>query len=387
MTYALDEEQRQVKESAARFLKKEYSCDQLHIVEEKNKAYAEDIWNHLVELGWSGLLIHEDYGGWGGTPGAFQTLLVLLEEMGRHLFVGPYFSTMLFGALAIARHGTEDQKRAILPRIASGELKVTLAAEEMLGPRDLTEIETMAMAYADGYELSGTKALVEGANDLDFCLCAARTVEGRSGWDGLTLFVVDLKSEGITIKDLPTVGLERQCEVSFNEVKVDYASVLGDAHRGGAVLDDLLAFAAVEKCAEMVGALEASLDMTVRYAMERVQYGRPIGSNQVIQHYLANVWMDLARSREILAKAASVIDQKRLASEFASVAKAWVGKALLRSTERCLQIHGAIGTTKEHNISFYYKQAMAWDRSAGSSNWHVRRVAQSLRDGRMIGLT
>jgi alkylation response protein AidB-like acyl-CoA dehydrogenase len=376
-----------LRETAVAFLKKEYACEPLHVIEEKAKGYSENIWRKVVEQGWTGVIIPEQYGGWSESEDSFRTLLVLLEQMGRYLFVAPYFSTMVFGAFAILRYGTEEQKLGLLPKIAEGEVRICAALQEGFNTFHPCEIATPAVSVPGGYELvRGTKLFVESAAMSDLCLCPARTLEGSSGWDGITLFLLDLKSPGVTLTEIATLGLEKQYELSLKQVKVEAASVLGELHQGGTVLQQLLNVAAVARSAEMVGALSGGLDMTMHYAMERVQYGKAIATNQVIQHYLANIWIDVVSSRHILDKAASMLDGSEMGRVFASIAKAWVGKALVRSTERCVQIHGAIGTTKEHSISYYYKQAKAWDLSMGSSDWHLGQVARALKQGTMAGL-
>jgi alkylation response protein AidB-like acyl-CoA dehydrogenase len=383
MTHIPAEELLVLKETAAKFMKNEYAREPLYLIEEKALAYSEDLWRKLAELGWTGVLIPEEYGGWGGGEDGYQLLLILLEEMGRHLYVGPYFSTML-GALSLLKYGTTEQKQTILPGVAAGTTRMTFAWYEPLSDC-ADDIAAFAVETGTGYELTGTKVLVENAHVSDFCICPVRTIEGSAGWQGVTLFLVDLKSAGVVVEEIPTLGLEKECAVTLRQVKVGRDQVVGELHGAGAALGDLIAAASLARGQELSGALAAALDMTVQYSQERSQYGKAIGANQVIQHYLANIWMDLVKSRQILSRAASMTDPASRRS-LCAMAKAWVGQAAVRSTERCVQIHGAIGTTKEHNISYYYKQAMAWDLSVRSSQWHLNRVSQLLKDGALEGL-
>ena len=284
MDLALSEEQEMLKKMARDFLADKFPKTVVKEIEESESGYSPEIWREMAELGWTGLVFPEEYGGGGMT---FLDLAVLLEEMGWACLPGPYFSTVVLGGLPILDIGSEEQKKEYLPKIAGGELIFTLALTEASASYDPAAIEFRATADKDAYILNGTKLFVPDAHIADYMLCVARTSDGAKAEDGITIFVVDAKSPGISSTVLKTIANDKLCEVVFHQVKVPEGNILGELDRGWGEVKKTVERAAVAKCCEMVGCVQQALDMTIDYAKERKQYDRPIGSFQVIQHYCA----------------------------------------------------------------------------------------------------
>jgi alkylation response protein AidB-like acyl-CoA dehydrogenase len=376
MNLDLTEEQEMLRTSARDFLTKECPKTLVRKLEEDEKGYSPELWRKMAELGWMGLVLPEQYNGMGM---GFLDLVILLQEMGRNILPGPFFSTVVLGSLPILNSGTEEQKKEFLPKIATGDMILTLAFTEPSARYDAAGVQTKATAKGDGFVLDGTKLFVENAHIADYIICVARTKKGTAPEDGITLFLVDARSPGIKCEVMPTIGADKLCEVVFKNVKVPKSNMLGKLNEGWPITAKALEYATIAKCAEMVGGQEAALDMTLAYVKERVQYGKPIGSFQVIQHYCANMWMNVETSRDILYKAAWNVAEglPESASEVA-VAKGWINEAYKFVTERAVQCHGAIGTTRDHDIGLYYRRAKAGELAFGDTDFQKELVAQKL---------
>jgi alkylation response protein AidB-like acyl-CoA dehydrogenase len=375
MNLDLTEEQEMLRTSARDFLSKECPKSLVRKLEEDEKGFSPELWSKMAELGWLGLVLPEEYSGMGM---GFMDLIILLQEMGRNIVPGPFFSTVVLGNLPILNSGTEEQKKEFLPKIASGEMILTMAITEPSARYDAAGIETKATAQGDNFVINGTKLFVENAHIADYIICATRTKKSKKPEDGITLFLVDAKSAGVKCEVMPTIGADKLCEVVFDNVTVPKKNMLGQLHKGWPIAAKAMEQAAIAKCAEMVGGCEASMDMTLAYVKERVQYGRPIGSFQVIQHYCANMWSNVETSRNILYMAAWKVAEGLPANKDVAVAKGWINEAYKFVTERAMQCHGAIGTTRDHDIGLYYRRAKAAELAFGDTDFQRELVAQGI---------
>ncbi|MGB5926087.1 MAG: acyl-CoA dehydrogenase family protein [Dehalococcoidia bacterium] len=375
MDLGLSEEQEMLKKSACDFLQKECPKRLIRQLDESDEGYSVELWRRMAELGWVGLVFPEKYGGSGRS---FLDLTILLEEMGYNIVPGPFFSTVVLGGLAILAAGSEEQKMEFLPKIARGEMILSLALTEPAASYDAASVKTKAIARNGEYVIKGTKLFVLNANVADYILCVARTKETKDPEDGITVFLVDARSPGLTCTLLKTLARDKQCEVVLDNVTVSEKSVVGKRDEEWPMVKDILQKAAVAKCAEMVGGAQAALDMAVNYAKERVQFGRPIGSFQAIQHYCANMAMDVGGSRFVTYKAAWKVSEGLPAALDAAIAKAWVSEAYARVTLSAHQIFGAIGFTMDHDIHLYYRQAKAAEIIFGGADFHRAIVAHEL---------
>ena len=375
MDLGLSEEQEMLKTSARDFLQKECSKQLVKQLDESDTGYSPELWRKMAELGWMGLIFPEKYGGSGGS---FLDLIVLLEEMGHNILPGPFFSTVVLCGLTILASGTEEQKRELLPKIANGEMILALALTEPSASYDAASIKAKATAHNDDYIINGTKLFVLDANVADCILCVARTKETKNPEDGLTIFLVDAKSPGIKCTLLKTLARDKQCEIVLDNVTLPKKNILGKLDQGWPIVKDTLQKATAAKCAEMVGGAQAALEMTVKYAKERVQFNRPIGSFQAIQHYCANMVTDVDGARFITYKAAWELSEGLPATKDVAVAKAWTSEAYGRVTLLAHQIFGAIGFTMDHDIHLYYRRAKAGEIMFGDGDFQRAIVAQEL---------
>ena len=370
MDLGLSEAQQMLKNSAQEFLEAECPDTYVREMEDDERGYTAEMWQKLAEQGWLGLIIPEKY---GGVELEFQDLIILLEEMGRHMLPGPYFSTEAMGGMSIMEAGTEDQKQEYLPRIAEGQIIVTLALNEPSGRWDAEGIQLTADKSGDGYVLNGTKLFVPNAHVSDNLVVAART--GEEDTD-ISLFIVSSQAKGVTQNLLKTIASDRQSEVVFEKVEVPSSALLGEKNAGWATIEKVLQWGAIGKCAEMSGGGQEVLDMTVEYAKQRTQFGRPIGTFQAIQHHCANMATDVEGAKFITYQAAWKLSEGLPAEREVAMAKAWVSEAYRRVCALGHQSHGAIGFTKEHNMQLYSRRAKAAELAFGDADLHLEKVAE-----------
>ena len=373
MDLGLNETQQMLKNSAREFLQAECPDTYVRAMEEDARGYTPDMWQKIAEQGWLGLIFPEEYGGVGLT---YLDLSVLLEEMGRALLPGPFFSTIVMGGMAIMDAGTDEQKRRLLPQICDGQHIVTLALTEPSARWDAAGIQTTAAQNAAGaWTLNGTKLFVPNAHVADTYIVAARTGDAERD---ITLFFVPGDADGVTQTLLKTIASDRQSEITLDGVSLPAEAALGEVNKGWDTIEKVLAWGAIGKCAEMVGGAEQVLEMTVEYAKQRTQFGRPIGSFQAIQHHCANMATDVEGSRYITYQAAWLLSEGEAAAQEVAMAKAWVSDAYRRICALGHQCHGAIGFTKEHNMQLYSRRAKAAELAFGDTDFHLETVADGL---------
>ena len=375
MDLTLSEEQKMLKDMARDFLTDKFPKAVVKEIEESESGYSPEAWKEMAELGWMGLVFPEEH---GGAEMTFLDLAMLLEEMGAACLPGPYFSTVMLGGLPILAFGTDAQKQEYLPKIASGELIFTTALTEASAGYRAADVKVTATADGDNYVINGTKLFVPDANVADYMLVVARTGDGAGAEDGITVFIVDAKSPGISTQVLKTIANDKLCEVVFNQVKVNKESILGELDQGWMVAKAIVGQAAVGKCCEMVGCIQQALDMTIEYAKERKQYDRPIGSFQVIQHYCADMATDVDGTRLSTYQAAWRVSEGLPCTQEVAIAKAWAGQACQRVMALAHQIHGAIGVTIDHDLQYYTRRAKAAEVTFGDTEFYREVVAQEM---------
>jgi alkylation response protein AidB-like acyl-CoA dehydrogenase len=375
MDISLSEEQELLQGSARDFLQKECPIRLVRAMEEDDAGYDPTLWRQMADLGWIGLILPEEYGGSGGTV---VDLVVLMEEFGRALVPGPFVPTVVQVGLPILWAGSDQQKRAYLPGLAQGELIGSMAWHEPSATSQPSGLDATATQQGEDYVLNGTKLCVPFAHVADYLLTVARTGTGATPADGITLFLVDARSAGVAITKLATIADDHQCEVVLTEVRVPRKQVLGEPGKGWAIVDRVLQYGAVAKCAEMVGIAQQAFDITLNYAKTRVQFGRPIGSFQAIKHKLANMVIDVDGSRYVTYRAAWLLREGLPASHEIAVAKAWTNEACRRVVKEGQQVHGGIGYTKEYDLQLYTRRAKAAEIAFDDSDTHRETVATSL---------
>jgi alkylation response protein AidB-like acyl-CoA dehydrogenase len=375
MDLGLSEEQEMLKRTAREMLEAECPKTLVRDMEEDEKGYSPELWQKLVEQGFMGLPFPEKYGGAGFE---FLDLMVLVEEFGRALVPGPYFYTVVVAGMAINESGTEEQKQEYLTKISEGQAIMTLAHTEPSGRWDAGGVSVTGVADGDDFILNGVKLFVPDAHVSDYLIVTARTKESDDPNEGITAFIVDAKSAGINYEVLKTIASDKQCEVELNDVRVPRTNVLGNVDEGWPIVEQALRRGAVGKCAEMVGNSQQVLEIAVDYAKNRVQFGRPIGSFQAVQHHCANMATDVDGSRFITYQAAWKLSEGLPCDKEISMAKAWVSEACRRVDGLGHQVHGGIGFTKEHDMQLFFRRAKQAELFFGDADFHREKVAQEI---------
>ena len=377
MQFAFTEEQEELREAARAFLADHNSADRVREVMESDSGWDEDVWKRIgSELGWPCLIVPEAYGGIGLTS---VELVALLEVMGEALLCAPFFSSICLAGQALLEFGSEAQKQEHLPELAAGQLTATLALCEADGRWDLSAIATTATHDGDDYVLRGTKRYVLDGHAASLIVVAARA-EGSEGDEGVSSFVVPGDAPGLSRRALPTLDqTRRQAELMFDGVRVPASACMGEQGSAAAPLRRTLDRAAIALAAEQVGGAQRCLDMTVAYAKEREQFGRPIGSFQAIKHKCADmmVLVESARSAAYYAGCVAAEQGASLATA-ASLAKSYCSDAYFRCAAESIQIHGGVGFTWEYDPHLHFKRAQ-WGRGfLGDPDWHRDRIADGL---------
>ncbi|MBW1674025.1 MAG: acyl-CoA/acyl-ACP dehydrogenase [Deltaproteobacteria bacterium] len=375
MDFDLNGEQRLLKQSVHDFLVKECPKELVRELDESDEGYSPELWGKMAELGWMGLVFPEEY---GGLDFSFFELIILLEEMGYNICPGPLFSTVVLGGLPILTWGNEEQKKEFLPKIASGDMKLTLALTEQHASYDVSSIRAEAVFDNGEYVINGAKLFVPDATVVDYFLCVVKTNEGKNAGEGVTIFLVDSKSPGIKCTLLKTLSRNKQCEVLFDNVRVPEDNILGEPDRGWLAMKDLLEKAAVARCAKMVGGAQAVFDMSLQHAKRRIQFNRPIGSFQAVQHHMANMWIDVHTSRNMLYKTAWKISERVPASLEVAMTKVHISDACRRVSVLGHDILGAISFTMEHDMHLYYRRAKEGELAFGDADFQRKIVAREL---------
>jgi alkylation response protein AidB-like acyl-CoA dehydrogenase len=375
MDFGFSQEQELLRATARKFFGNECPSTFVRKMMDDPAGTTPELWQKLAEQGWLGLVYPEAFGGAGL---GFVDLTVLMEEMGRVVMPGPYFSTVLLGGLAIFEAGSEAQKREWLTRIASGAARVTLAWTEPNARWDAAGVTLEARHAGGRFTLSGTKLFVPDAHTADAMVVVARTASGASPEDGVSLFLVPKDARGLAVTLLPTMDQTRKlCEVTLNDVSIPAAALVGEPGKGWAPLGRVLARASVALCAEMCGGAQKVLDMTTEYAKIRIAFGRPIGSYQGVKHRAADMLVDVENAKSITYYAAWAVDENVPEAPLAaSMAKAYVSDAYRKVASAGIQLHGGIGFTWEHDLHLYFKRAKGSEFSFGDATYHRERVAQ-----------
>ena len=375
MDFGFSPEQEMLRATARKFLENECTSGFVRARMEEPAGVTDEFWAKLAEQGWLGLVYPEEHGGSGL---GFVDLTVLMEEMGRVVMPGPFLSTVLLGGLAIREAGSPAQKKEWLARIAAGRARTTLAWTEPSARWDAAGITCAAREDRGGFVLNGTKLFVLDAHLADALVVVARTGEGKTPEDGVSLLLVPKGTRGMEVKLLPTMDQTRKlCEVSFKDASVPADALMGVKGRAWPTLARVVERATVALCAEMCGGAQRVLDMTTDYAKIRVAFGKPIGTYQGVKHKAADMLVDVENAKSLTYYAAWAVDENAPeAALAASMAKAYVTDAYRKVAGAGIQLHGGIGFTWEHDLHLYFKRAKSSEFTFGDATYHRERVAQ-----------
>lgn len=374
MNFGFSAEQQTLRHSAREFLQRECPTTLVRELQEPGSTgHSPELWRKMAAVGWLGLVFPEEYGGAGA---GLLELAILYEQAGRALVPTTLYSTIA-GALAILNAGAEAQKQAILPRVAAGELILTLALAERDVTLDTEFLRTRARAEGDHYVLEGTKMFVPNAHLADYLVVVARTGIGRRG-EGVSAFLVEGNAAGLSCQAMHTFGKDRQSEVKLEGVRVPETSLLGEVGQAGPALAHTIEQLTALQSVEMVGGAQFMLDKTVEYLKQRVQFDRPIGSFQAVHHHAANMAMEVDAARFTAYQAVSRLSKGLPATREVAIGKAVAGEAYKRVSLMAHQLHGGIGFTAEYGLHLWSARAKATELSLGTYDYHLETVAQQM---------
>ena len=375
MALILNDEQTMLRDNARGFLAKNAPVTHIRALRDKRDAdgFSRPLWKEFVEMGWAGILVAEEYGGLGL---GYVEAGVVMEELGRTLTPSPFLSTAVIAATAIARAGTDQQKKNYLPQIAGGNLIATIAVDEAAKHHPEKTAMTAARA-GNSFKLSGAKTFVIDGHIANLLIVAARTAGKPGDTSGLTLFMVDASSKGIRAERTPTVDSHNAARLTFEDVNVSADNVIGRIDAGWEVLERILNAGRAAVAAEMAGAGEEAFSRTVAYLRERKQFGRPIGEFQALQHRAAHLYCELEVTRSAVLKALQALDASfDRAGAIVSVAKARAGLSATLAVNEAVQMHGGIGMTDEFDIGLFMKRVRVGQELFGDANFHADRLAR-----------
>jgi alkylation response protein AidB-like acyl-CoA dehydrogenase len=377
MDFSLSSDQELIRDSARRFVENECSKETVRELSHSEKGYDPEMWRKMADLGWMGLALPEEYDGVGG---GMIDLALVMEEMGRGLLPGPFFSTIATCAFPILAFGTPGQKEKYLPPIARGEALWSLALTEETGTNEASGIALMAKPEKDIYQLTGTKLFVPYAHWADSFLVVARTNRGSNPQEGITVFIVPADSPGLEIDPLPTLARDQQCEIRLTQVSLPKDNLLGAPDKGWPIVELIYQRTALMKSAEMLGGAQTVLDMTTEYSKQRIQFGAAIGSFQAVQHNLVDLFNEIQGLRYLVYEAAWRVDAGLPdfpSAPLISMAKAKANQVYQRACIDGMKLHGAIGFTEELDIGLYHLRTRANLELGGDTRFHLDKIARS----------
>ncbi|MBM4405161.1 MAG: acyl-CoA dehydrogenase [Chloroflexi bacterium] len=350
-------------------------CDRTVVrqLEAGDLGYSQDHWRAMAQMGWLGLAFPAAYGGQGK---GFTELAILLEEFGRHPFPTPYQNAALQSALAILHLGSESQKKAHLSKLFDGSSRYAFCLTEASASYDPWGVNVRAIMRGPEYAINGAKLFIQYGASADHYIVVARTRDTEDHADGITVFLVEANAKGITKTPLKSMADDKQCEIVFNQVMVSRQNILGTLHKAWPALQKVITLSTIAASAELAGCARAALEHAVDYAKHRVQFGKPIGSFQAVQHYAADMLTAADAATLAVYDAASRVDQGLSHVIEASQAKAVSSDAALRVTAKGHQIMGGIGVYKERDMQLWYRRAKVMEQLFGDAQYHREKVAQ-----------
>ncbi len=377
MDFDLTDDQRLLSDSVAKLLAGTYSFEQRKALLKSPGGWSEALWNQFAELGLLGLPIAEEHGGFGGGP---VDVMLLMQAFGRHLVLEPYLATVVLGGTALKLAGDAAQQGEILPEIAAGSLKLAFAHSERQSRYDVADVATTARRDAGGWVLEGAKSVVLHGDSADRLIVSARTAGGRDEAMGLSLFLVDAEASGLARRGYALRDGTRAAEVSLSGVRLPAEALLGEVDHALPVIDRVIEAGIAATAAEVIGTCETMQAMTLDYLKTRVQFGKPIGENQALQHRAAEMLIALEQGRSMAMLAAMSVEEPDPAerARAISMAKVGVGQAGRFVSQNAIQLHGGIGMTEEYAVGHFFRRVMVIEHLFGDTATHLDRLADQV---------
>jgi pimeloyl-CoA dehydrogenase small subunit len=377
MDFDPSDDQRLLVESISRMLSDTYSFQQRKAFVTAPEGFSTAMWSRYAEQGLLGVPFAEEHGGYGGGP---QEIMLVMQTFGRHLVLEPYLQTVVLAGGAVRMFGTDAQKKAILPAICEGSLKMAFAHGERQARYDLTDVMTTARRDGDGWVIDGAKTVVQHGDVADKLVVSARTAGDRYDADGITVFLIDAGAQGVARRGYPTRDETRAADIALDGVRVTDADVIGAVGQGLAVVQAVVDAGIAATGAEAAGAMEAMNEMTLEYSKTRVQFGQPIGSFQVVQHRMVDMFMAAEQGRSMAILATMTLDETDPAKRAhdMALAKVGIGQSARYVSQSAVQMHGGIGMTEEYAVGHYFRRCMVIERLWGDPAFYLQRLADEV---------
>ena len=374
MNFDFTEEQTLLNNMVTSFVRDNYDWETRCSIVKTEEGWKQENWSQFAELGLLGVPFSEDHGGLGGSP---TDLMIVMEQFGKGLIVEPYLPSVILAGGLITNLGSKEQTDQIVPKIISGDQRYVFAYAEHQSRFDLFDVKTSAAKDGDTYVINGLKSVVFGAGAATHIIIAARTSGDQRSKKGITLFMTEIGSEGITLQNYPTIDEYRASEVIIENLKVSKDAILGKVDEAYDVIEEEVDKSTIAACSEALGILEVLKDATTDYCKNRKQFGQPISKNQVIQFRLVDMMMEYEQAKSILYMAItsdlSNPDERR---KTVSALKSRMGKAIKFVGENAIQLHGGMGMTEEYMISHYFKRATMIGVLFGNVDYHMKRFIE-----------
>jgi len=371
MHFELSEEQTLLENMVTSFVRDDYNWETREKIVKTEEGWKPENWSKFAELGLLSVPFSENHGGLGGT--AVDSMIVM-EQFGKGLVVEPFMPSILLSGKLISKLASESQANDIIPKIMEGESRYVFAYAEPQSRFDLSDVKTSAVKDGDSYTVNGFKSVVFGASMATHIIIAARTSGDQRSEDGITLFMADIKSDGITLQTYPTIDEYRASEVVIENLKISSDMILGEVDKAYETIEEVIDLATIAACSEAVGVLQILKDSTVDYCKQRKQFGQPISKNQAIQHKLVDMMIEYEQAKSILYAAVTAdLNDAVQRKKSVSAAKARIGQSIKFVGETAIQLHGGMGMVDEYMISHYFKRATMLGVLFGNVDFHLKR--------------
>jgi len=377
MDFELNEEQRLLQDSVSRLLSDRYDFQTRRTYSRAPEGWSKEVWSQYADMGLLGLPFDESVGGMGASG---TEMMLVMEAMGKVAILEPYLASVVLGGTALRVGGSAAQKSAILPGVADGSIKLAFAHGERQARHDLTDVLTTAKQDGGNWVLEGAKSVILHGDCADKLIVSARTSGERDDASGITLFIVDAGAEGVARRGYKLHDSTPAAEISLSAVRVGNDAVLGKVGEGLAIIQRVMEAGIAATAAEAVGAMETLYEMTVEYLKTRVQFGKPIGQNQVLQHKAADMLVELEQGRSMAMLAAVTVDEEDAAERerLMSQIKVHTGRAGTFVAKMAVQLHGGIGMTEELAIGTYFRRLMVIEQLFGDTAHHLSKLARQV---------
>ena len=374
MDFNFNEEQTLIQGQVAQFIQRDYEWEKRQNLVSSDLGFSEENWKTFAELGWLGISLSEESGGFGGTV---LESMIIMEEFGKGLVVEPFLETIILCSGLIDSCGTEEQKGEILGQVIVGDMHLALGFTEPQSRFNLADVTTEATLKDGQYIVNGFKSVVMNGPNAKKLIISTRTTGKQTDKDGITLLVVDANQDGVSLRNYPTVDGRRASELTLENVSVPSSCLLGSEGQGFQLLEDAIDNATLGICAEAVGAMEVLYKTTVEYTKTREQFGQPIGKFQVLQHRMVDMFMEYEQSKSLLYMATiKNAEGSKDAKKSISGLKYQVGKSAKFIGQQSVQLHGGMGVTDELNVGHFFKRLTTIISIFGNTDYHLKRYSQ-----------